>query len=836
MSATDRNLRLQVLLSAIDKVTAPMRRITAGSADAAKQIKAARDKLKELNAQQAVVDKFRALQAGAKETAEKLRVMRQALDQARTAHAQDAEAAKAQAREVAAGERAVAKLTKAYEKQFAALRPLRERMKLQGIDNVAQAESRLKTETEQANAAIDEQKAKLAALSAAQKRHKAVQAAYSKRLKSSDELGSAGTKIMAVGATAAAAGAIPVYAYAKAEDSATQLRIALMKKGGEVSAEFAAINALAEKLGNTLPGATSDFQDMMTMLIRQGMQAKAILGGLGEATAYLAVQLKMAPPDAAEFASKLQDATRTADVDMMKLMDTIQKAYYLGVDPNNMQEGFAKLSPALSTLRKEGAAAAAELAPLLVMADQAAMRGEAAGNAYRKIFQMALDAKKIEKGMKELKGTGITLDFTDGKGEFGGLQNMFAQLAKLKGLDTQRRQSVIKTIFGDDAETMQALALMIDKGAAGYAEVQAKMQAQADLQIRVNEQLKTLKNLWDAASGTFTNALVAFGESISPDLHATAVWLGKVAEGTQAWARANPELSAALMTTLKWVAALALGLGGLAMVTAGGMATWAFLARYLAWLPGLLGVLAAAFPAVTAAMSVAVPILTALAVASAAGYLAGKLLASGLDAALSSLLGYKTTLGSSLYDLVQWVKNQFSTLMTWLTGLPARFVDAGSAMIQGLVSGITARWESLRNAVTGVADATVKWFKEKLGIHSPSRVFIAAGGEISAGAALGIRGRTGEVLKAAMGMADVANSLLPQFSAAGAIRIDSRPAITAAPPRSSPAPAAAGGNHFHIYPAPGMDERALARLVAQEMDKRDSASRARRRSALNDID
>jgi hypothetical protein len=42
---------------------------------------------------------------------------------------------------------------------------------------------------------------------------------------------------------------------------------------------------------------------MMTMLRRQGMSAKVILGGLGESAAYLGVQLQMAPTDAAEFAA-----------------------------------------------------------------------------------------------------------------------------------------------------------------------------------------------------------------------------------------------------------------------------------------------------------------------------------------------------------------------------------------------------------------------------------------------------------------------------------------------------------------------------------------------------
>jgi TP901 family phage tail tape measure protein len=91
---------------------------------------------------------------------------------------------------------------------------------------------------------------------------------------------------------------------------------------------------------------------------------------------------------------------------------------------------------------------------------------------------MSLDSKKIGKANKGL-GAGQQLDFTDGKGEFGGLDKMFAQFDKLKGLSTQKRLGVLKDVFGDDAETLQAVALLMEKGVAGYKETAAKMDAQA---------------------------------------------------------------------------------------------------------------------------------------------------------------------------------------------------------------------------------------------------------------------------------------------------------------------------------------------------------------------
>lgn len=141
----------------------------------------------------------------------------------------------------------------------------------------------------------------------------------------------------------------------------------------------------------------------------------------------------------AEFAAKMQDATRTGEKDMMGLMDTIQRVSYLGMDDSDMLQGFSKVSPAMAILRKEGLDAVNTFAPLLVMMDQASMAGESAGNALRKVFQSSLNTKKLGKANALLKDVGLNLDFSDGKGEFGGIEQLYAQLAKLKSLNSTQR-------------------------------------------------------------------------------------------------------------------------------------------------------------------------------------------------------------------------------------------------------------------------------------------------------------------------------------------------------------------------------------------------------------
>ncbi len=339
----------------------------------------------------------------------------------------------------------------------------------------------------------------------------------------------------------------PVAAYAQSEIASTDLRAAMMDSSGKVGADYQRIDELATRLGDKLPGTTADFKNLMTMLLRQGLSAKTVLGGTGEAAALLSVQLKKSPEAAAEMAAKLQDATRGTEKEMVAIMDQVQRLYYLGVDDGNILGAFSTVAPALDLMKVSGEEAMKTMGPLIAMLDQSGMTGEKAGNALRKVFDRSLSVDKFEKLEKR---TGISLDFTDGKGNFAGLDKAFDELAKLKNLTDVQLKQVLGKVWGDDSETIGALTTMIRKGKEGYEEYAKKMQAQASLNQRVNDQLGTLANLWDAASGTFTNFLAKMGESVAPQLKELTKWIGGINEKLSDWAAKNPQTAAAIMKTV----------------------------------------------------------------------------------------------------------------------------------------------------------------------------------------------------------------------------------------------------------------------------------------------
>jgi TP901 family phage tail tape measure protein len=585
-----------------------------------------------------------------------------------------------------------------------------------------------------------------------------------------------------------------VDAFAPNESAESSLRVSMMTSDGQVSQEFERVAELAKELGDILPGTTADFQNMMTMLKRQGMSNTAILGGLGEATAYAGVLFKMQADDAAEFSAKMQDATRTTEADMLSLMDTIQRAYYAGTDPRNMLQGFTKVAPALSLMRKEGLAAVQELAPLLAMFDQAGMAGEQSGNALRKAIQGALkvdDVKSVNDDLKAM-GSSIKFDFTDGKGEFGGLEKMFAQLKQLEKLTSAQRVQITADLFGDDAETLQVINTMMARGIEGYREMAQKMGGQASLQQRINEDLKTLTNHMDAAGGSFTNMLADIGRTVAPDLKELIKLLGETTVKIGDWVKANPELTSTIFKVVAVLAGLFALLGSLGLAIGAvllPLATMRYamsligiragsllgllgglrgllnpLGKAAAWLGGVFrGTLVPALRLVGSVLLGVGKALFANPIGIAIGLIAGAAWLiyqywEPIKAFFSELWEtIKTLFNQGVAAVTQFINNWapldtfksvFSSVFAWFGSLPATFMGFGTDMINGLTNGIKSMAGSVKDAVINTADSAVKWFQETLGINSPSRVFMQMGGFMGQGAALGIEREQDSVARA----------------------------------------------------------------------------------------
>jgi hypothetical protein len=167
--------------------------------------------------------------------------------------------------------------------------------------------------------------------------------------------------------------------------------------------------------------------------------------------------------------------------------------------------------------------------------------------------------------------------------------------------------------------------------------------------------------------------------------------------------------------------------------------------------------------------------------------------------------------------------------------MPAKFSDFGLNLMQGLVNGITSGLSAVKGAINGAADSTVGWFKEKLGIHSPSRVFAQLGGFTMQGLEQGLDKGQGGPLSA---IASIAKQLTAAgaitFGAAGsAIAMDNRPPLSAS---AGSAPVVVQGDTYQItiQASPGTDTAGLRQMLNQLLDERERGKAARIRASLGD--
>ena len=183
----------------------------------------------------------------------------------------------------------------------------------------------------------------------------------------------------------------------------------------------------------------------------------------------------------------------------------------------------------------------------------------------------------------------------------------------------------------------------------------------------------------------------------------------------------------------------------------------------------------------------------------------------------------------------------FAGVMSWFgIELPAKFTEFGANILRGLVNGITGSMGAVKDAISNAGSSTIAWFKEKLGIHSPSRVFAQLGDYTMQGLAMGLDRSEGAPIAKVSGLAQ----RLTQLGAGIAIGTATALPASAFDTR---APLSQGGFGagmtiqgdkieitFHVQA--GTDPQAIARAVSVALDQRDREKAARIRSSLRDHD
>ena len=341
---------------------------------------------------------------------------------------------------------------------------------------------------------------------------------FQKKVKSvSESMALMGTASMISGQAVLAQTGKLVDAFMEIEDAQTGVTMASLREGGVAAQGLAALHKEAKSLGDLLPGTTADFERMADLMIRRGIEIQDISGGALRAASYLGLVIKEPYEKTAVWVSELKNSMNIASKDLVNFMDTYQRAVFMGANPEEMQFAFSRSAGILKPTHIQGLQAAKEITPIFALLSKQGYQGERMGTGFANIITGVMNHEKLAKANAELAKYGEQLSFVDNAGNFAGIPNLIIQLDKLKSLNQTAKMSVMTALLGTGGDEKIALTL-IEEGIEGYNKQVDAMARQANLQQKITEALKTLRNVWEAFTGTLRNALAIIGGSMAPTL------------------------------------------------------------------------------------------------------------------------------------------------------------------------------------------------------------------------------------------------------------------------------------------------------------------------------
>lgn len=894
--ATD--LRLQVLLSTIDKATKPMRDIMAGSQSMGKALKQARDRLKELDRTQADISSFRALQAGTRETASAMSAAQQRVAAlAAQIRATDAPTRKLNT-EFGRAVKEAGALKAKHQAQAQQLQALRGKLGAAGISTLKLSDGtkRLRTESDQLNRTMQVQKARLTALSRAQGN-------LDKARRTAGNLRSAGTSTIIAGGVAA----LPLVKGVR-DALAFESAMADVKKvvDFDTPEQFAKMRADIQSLSIVIPLAQEEIAAIVAAAGQANIARKDLLafsrdaaqmavafdisaGDAGATMARLRSGLKLTQPQVVELADKINFLGNTTAAGTGPITAIVDSVGSLGKIGGVLSGEIAAMGATMVAAGADGNVAATGIKNLVLRMTA----GKAATKAQKKAFdQLGLSAVDLAKSMQE-DGTGAITDL----------------IKRIKSLPKEEALSIIKQIFGSESVLpISKLVDNLDSFEENLDKVSDRAKFSGSMFKEFAARADTVGNVLELTKNAAQVTSTELGQALLPTVKALATSAISVLKGITAWVREHPVLTGVIVKTAAALAVLVTAIGGVLLLVYSVIGPFALLRFTLTGvgvaMPGLIalvGKLGGALSLIGRVIAIVGralllnPIgllITVIAVAAfliikywgpisafaknlwgAVSGFVGKAwgaITGAVSAGASAVVGFVRTRWNELVATVRGIWDGFAAyfsgvwdviagiftgnwervrqgtstalggIMTSITAvfgdLPAKFLAWGAALIDGLIQGIVSKAAAVKDAIVNTAGNVGGWFADKLGINSPSRVFAGFGINTIEGLVQGLQAEKDGPLAALSG-------IVQRMRQIGTGIVLGAAALPAAafdnrPPIQAGASAAAAASTssitINVTGAPGMDTQALARAVRAEIEAFDRERAARTRSRFGD--
>lgn len=549
-----RNLRLQVVLNAVDKLTRPFRSAQESNKRLAGAVRQSRDALKDLNRQAGQIDGFRKTKQQLIETQQAY----QAATQRAAALAREMNASgnptRQQAEALKRAQREAGQLKNRFEQLQRSTQQQRTALQANGISTtqLGQAQRRLNSDIARTTQQLQRQEQQLRRSAEQERRMAAAKGSYQKTMDVRNKMAGTGAAAMATGGAALYAGKkfmAPGY-----EFEVGMSKVQALTRLDKNSEEYKALREQARQLGATTAFTANEVAQGQSFYAMAGFKPEQIQNAMkGTLSMSLAGDIDLATT--ADIGSNILTGFKLNSDEMNRVSDTLVATFTRSNTNLNMLGDTMKyVAPVASGLGVDLETAAVAAGKL----GDAGIQGSMAGTSLRSILgRLAEPPKQAADALEELN-----IKTRDARGNLRGLPEILADLdKKTKKMGTAQRAGYFKHIAGEEA--FSALSVLTDQAGSGelqkmIAEVKAaKGEAQKVADTMTNNLDGDLKNLTSAWEDV---GIQIFGGVDSP-LRDIAKSITDIISKVGDWAKRNPELANTL-TKIALALGVILAVGG----------------------------------------------------------------------------------------------------------------------------------------------------------------------------------------------------------------------------------------------------------------------------------
>lgn len=540
------NLNLNILLSAVDKITAPFKSAAKASNTLSTALKDQYEQRKTLEKQQKLIGAYRKLEKTLSQTANQF-------DQAKTKASQ-------LKTELKNSDNPTTKLTNSYKKaqesvqklkvkhieQIAKLKEMRTALQQAGISskNLSAEDIKLKTKIDSVTKSIDKQKQSLERLNKVQAQQQKYQKQVETLKNTSDKTKEFGQRSMVMGGAVLGTGAAMIKPAVEFEQAFAKVQALtrLDKNNSEDAAKIKALRDQAINLGATTAFTSSQVAEAQGYLAMAGFDTEKILSSISSV-----LNVSMASgTDLARVSDIMSDISSGFKIpanEMQRVADVLTYTFTTSnTSIETLYETMKEGGPIMSALGQSFESTAA----MVGLMGNVGIKGSSAGTALKNIGLNLI-------GNKHLKKLGIREK--DKKGNMRQLPEILAEINKKTAkMGNAARAEIVESIFGKIG-IAAALELLSQSDVAlkeyeDNIKKKSKNTGEKVAKIMSDNLMGDLKSLDSAREALGITIFDGQSKALRELTQTATGWLRTVNE----WIKANPELTSKI---IRWVAILA---------------------------------------------------------------------------------------------------------------------------------------------------------------------------------------------------------------------------------------------------------------------------------------